>query len=173
MLCGWKDIVGNTSCADFLDYLHRDWYHIGKPMYYDRRLFQYMEVRKPLNLEESPREPCFVINVGGGERIRHDAHTDILELLNARYKLAETVLFHRTKLALTGLLDRVLMESGELFQQLGLSVAQHGELLETLLLESSDDGLVGVLRKLSAGGTAKNKEHFQRAVDSERETVEA
>ena len=43
--------------------------------------------------------PRFVINVRASEKIRHDALTDILELLNARYKLAETVLFHRTKSA--------------------------------------------------------------------------
>jgi len=30
-----RDIVGNTICADFLDYLHRDWYHLGKPLYFD------------------------------------------------------------------------------------------------------------------------------------------
>lgn len=39
-----RDIVGNTICADLLDYLHRDWYHIGKPRFFDRRLFEYMEI---------------------------------------------------------------------------------------------------------------------------------
>jgi HD superfamily phosphohydrolase len=168
-----RDVVGNTICADFLDYLFRDWHHLGKPLYHDKRLYQYMEVRSSkLEGDEKGQETKFVINVGDPETVRHDALTDILELLNARYKLAETVLFHRTKLALTGLLDRCLLETGALFQQLGFSVAQHGELLEKLLLDSSDDGLVGVLRKLSAGGSAKNKEHFQRAVDSEREDIE-
>src|SRR5258708_20712480 len=172
MLCGWKDIVGNTSCADFLDYLHRDWYHIGKPMYYDRRLFQYMEVRKPLNLEESPREPCFVINVGGGERIRHDAHTDILELLTARYKLAETVLFHRTKLALTGLLDRCLLETEELFRQIGAPEQEHQKHLEDLLVDSSDDGLVGVLKKMATGRTSDNRAKLRQLLENELNGIE-
>ena len=44
-----QDIVGNTICADFLDYLHRDWYHLGKPLYFDERLYQYMEVRQRLS----------------------------------------------------------------------------------------------------------------------------
>src|SRR5258708_13703835 len=168
MLCGWKDIVGNTSCADFLDYLHRDWYHIGKPMYYDRRLFQYMEVRKPLNLEESPREPCFVINVGGGERIRHDALTDILELLNARYKLAETVLFQRTKLALTGLLDRCLMEIGDLYKYAGLADTKLIEDAETLLLNSSDDGLPSILEQLADGGDENGCRRINEIIIEER-----
>jgi HD superfamily phosphohydrolase len=169
-----RDVVGNTICADFLDYLYRDWHHLGKPLYHDKRLYQYMEVRShKLETNEQSRGTKFVINVGDPETVRHDALTDILELLNARYKLAETVLFHRTKLALTGLLDRCLLETSALFQQLGFPAEEHRELLEKLLLDSSDDGLVGVLRKLSAGGSVKNKQHFQQAVDSERENVEA
>ena len=33
------DIVGNTICADFLDYLFRDWYHLGKILNEDPRLY--------------------------------------------------------------------------------------------------------------------------------------
>ena len=63
-----RDIVGNTICADFLDYLYRDWYHLGKPLYYDRRLFQYMEVRQPIEPGGGRARPQFVINVGASER---------------------------------------------------------------------------------------------------------
>jgi hypothetical protein len=126
-----------------------------------------MEVRKPLSLEE-PKEPCFVINVGGGERIRHDALTDILELLNARYKLAETVLFHRTKLALTGLLDRCLMEIGELYKYAGLADTKLIEDLETLLLKSSDDGLPSVLEKLADGGEEDGARRLSEIITEER-----
>lgn len=100
-----RDIVGNTICADFLDYLFRDWYHLGKPMYEDKRLYQYMEARTKTDSTKG-QISSFVINVGSADRVRHDALTNILELLEGRYKLAETVLFHRTKLAMTGLLDR-------------------------------------------------------------------
>jgi HD superfamily phosphohydrolase len=169
-----RDVVGNTICADFLDYLYRDWHHLGKPLYQDKRLYQYMEVRKEkLSTGGVKKATKFVINVGAPETLRHDALTDILELLNARYKLAETVLFHRTKLALTGLLDRCLLETEALFKQIGLPPGEHRELLERLLFESSDDGLVGVLKKLSTGGSAKNKPHVQRAVEAESEQVEA
>ena|SRR5271157_57702 len=57
------DIVGNTICADFLDYIHRDWYHLGKPLYYDMRLYQYMEVRQP-GADVGNREAQFFI-LGG------------------------------------------------------------------------------------------------------------
>ncbi|HJP82014.1 MAG TPA: HD domain-containing protein, partial [Fimbriimonadaceae bacterium] len=39
------DIVGNTICADLLDYLHRDWHHVGKSKFLDDRVLHYMEIR--------------------------------------------------------------------------------------------------------------------------------
>lgn len=168
-----RDIVGNTICADFLDYLFRDWHHLGKSLYLDRRLYQYMEVGElasgAVNQQSSPQ---FVINVGALDKIRHDALTDILELLNARYKLAETVLFHRTKLALTGLLDRSLLEIRKLFVRLGLPEDDVLALLEKRLLDSSDDGLIAVLEDLVAGGSEDYKKKMSEALKAERESLE-
>jgi hypothetical protein len=87
-----QDIVGNTICADLLDYLHRDWYHIGKPKYYEQRLLQYMEIR-----ENAEKEPNFVISLGERPNVKTDAISTILDLLESRYQLAESVLFHRAK----------------------------------------------------------------------------
>lgn len=169
-----RDIVGNTICADFLDYLHRDWYHIGKPLYHDRRLYQYMEVRrKKPELGVGEGEPVFVINVGASERIRHDALTDILELLNARYKLAETVLFHRTKLALTGLLDRCLLEISDLYAKAGLPAQKLQTTAEALLLEASDDGLPEVLRELADGGDVSGKTALAEIIGNETRELQA
>jgi uncharacterized protein len=100
-----RDIVGNTICADLLDYLHRDWYHIGKPKHYDRRIFQYMEIRK-----DTAGEDQFVISLGSLPTVRTDAVTAILGLLESRYELAESVLFHRTKCAAAAMLERALFE---------------------------------------------------------------
>jgi HD superfamily phosphohydrolase len=163
-----RDIVGNTICADFLDYLYRDWFHIGKPLYFDKRLFQYMEVRQPAN---EGRKPQFVINVGEPDKVRHDALTDILELLNARYKLAETVLFHRTKLALTGLLDRCLLEIADLYKAIGLQVEDFKSKAETLLLNSSDEGLPQVLETLVADA-GEHGEKLRATVADEKEAIE-
>lgn len=99
-----RDIVGNTICADLLDYLHRDWYHIGKPKQIDDRLFQYMEIRGP------PEKQQFVISLGRTPRIRTDAVSAILGLLEDRYNLAEIVLFHRAKCAAAAMLERALHE---------------------------------------------------------------
>ena len=151
------DMVGNTICADFLDYLYRDWHHLGKPLYEDTRIYQYMEARQkspgqPGKLTDgTPRDLEFVINVGSAEKIRHDALTSILELLEGRYKLAETVLFHRTKLAVTGLLDRCLLEMADLYEQAGVGSERLSEELETLLLGASDDSLPDLLLRLTSG----------------------
>src|SRR5262245_4769754 len=97
-----RDIVGNTICADLLDYLHRDWYHIGKPRFFERRLFQYMQIRHDVQ-NDAPR---FVISYGQRNRPRSDAVSSILELLEARYNLAEAVLFHPTKCSAAAMLER-------------------------------------------------------------------
>jgi HD superfamily phosphohydrolase len=100
-----RDIVGNTICADLLDYLYRDWYHVGKPQYVDERLFQYMEIRR-----DQKGDDCFVVSLGQRPKLRTDAISAILRLLESRYELAETVLFHRTKCAAAAMLERGLQE---------------------------------------------------------------
>jgi HD superfamily phosphohydrolase len=107
------DMIGNTICADLLDYIHRDWYHVGKPRPFEDRLLQYMEIRRGNDGQgtASPKSTDkFVISLGRRPKIRTDAISNILDLLEWRYSLAETVLFHRTKLAATAMLDRALNE---------------------------------------------------------------
>jgi HD superfamily phosphohydrolase len=101
-----RDVVGNTICADLLDYLYRDWYHVGKPRFFEKRLFQYMQIR-----EESPDTgPEFVISYGQRNRPKRDAISAILELLESRYNLSETVLFHPTKCGAAAMLERGIFE---------------------------------------------------------------
>ncbi len=104
-----RDVVGNTICADFLDYLYRDWHHIGKTKECDHRIFQYMEIR------EDPKKGHaeFVISLGESQRLRTDAITAIVNLLESRYQLAETALFHRTKSKAAAMLERALLELSE------------------------------------------------------------
>lgn len=176
-----RDVVGNTICADFLDYLYRDWYHLGKPLYEDKRIYQYMEARLDEREERPQPEPDdrssptgleFVINIGSGEKIRHDALTSILELLEARYELAETVLFHRAKLSITALLDRCLLEIGHLYQLAGVRRDLLHKGLEDLLLEGSDDTLSDVLKALSAGSSDKQvAKLLSKAIASSRSSA--
>jgi HD superfamily phosphohydrolase len=122
-----KDMIGNTICADLLDYIYRDWYHIGKPRPFDERLLQYMEVRTARGSSDR-----FVISTGKRPKIRTDAISAILEVLESRYQLAESVLFHRTKAGVVAMLDRALYELW----------GDSKEDLEDLLLPLSDEEML-------------------------------
>lgn len=100
------DIVTNTVCADLLDYLKRDIYHLGLDYSYDPRLYEYM-VLAP----DRMRRTRFAIRLMKGGKLRHDAITQIFELLNLRYILAEAALFHHAKDAHSAMLSRALLES--------------------------------------------------------------
>ena len=165
-----RDIVGNTICADFLDYLFRDWHHLGKPLYEDKRLYQYMEVRTRSDLP-SGRKSVFVINVGAADGVRHDALTNILLLLEGRYQLAETVLFHRTKLAITALLDRCLLEIHDIYKKIGVTDHDFTQIAETLLLEGSDDALPEILTRLAAGGDEAGIGRLRERIEADRSTI--
>jgi HD superfamily phosphohydrolase len=77
----------------------------------NERILQYMEIRKQagVGVHNGPSF-SFVISLGRRPKIRTDAISNILELLEWRYQLAESVLFHRTKLAASAMLDRALYE---------------------------------------------------------------
>ncbi len=134
-----RDIVGNTICADLLDYLHRDWNHIGKPRFFDRRLFEYMQIR----YDQCDGVPKFVISYGQRSRPKRDAITSILDLLESRYNLGESVLFHPTKCAAAAMLERGIWE-------LHSSIPRDEQIvwlknLENKLLEFSDEQMISWL----------------------------
>lgn len=149
-----RDIVGNTICADLLDYLHRDWYHIGKRREFDVRLLEYMEIRRRVS---NPGDVRLVINLRGGHDIRLDAATSIMGLLESRYELSETALFHRTKLCATAMLERAI---GEIAAALDTGYLSR---LPELILEKSDFEMIRFLAT-EAEGILKGAEVPETAV---------
>lgn len=165
-----SNMIGNTICADLLDYLFRDWYHLGKPRTFDDRILQYMEIRS-VPLEDSNISPTcaspndrFVVALGRSPKIRTDGVSAILELLEWRYQLAETVLFHRTKLSAAGMLDRALFELWE--------GAPESEILETVLPLSDEqllDKSIDIARLHLEGAPDENeKVRFRIAIENLR-----
>ena len=100
-----RDLIGNTICGDLLDYLHRDLHHLGKHKQFDTRLIDYMEVRR-----DTAGDARLVVYLRGGDRVRTDGVSAILDLLESRYSLYEMALYHRTKLAATSMLERAVSE---------------------------------------------------------------
>jgi|GEM_PF-1734005 len=150
-----RDIVGNTICADLLDYLVRDWFHIGKPFHLDERIYQLMEVRNKVN--DAPGDAKFVINAGGQDKIYLDAFTNVLDLLESRYKLTETVIFHRTKVSLNAILDRCLLEIRDIWSRAKLPDDAFPKQAVDDLLGGSDDGVPDLLKHWLEGGGDKSR----------------
>lgn len=158
-----RDIIGNTICADLIDYLHRDWMHIGKPRYFDPRLLDYMGILT--RTQQGTKEDRLVIRLGSRDRPRPDAITAILDLLESRYQLSEIVLFHRAKLAATGMLERAIAEYRDTHKT---EEAQRSALEELVpdLLECSDAEVMKLLEgKLVERKTTRNGKRVNAAVD--------
>jgi len=157
-----RDIVGNTICADLLDYLHRDLLHLGKPRIFDPRLLEYIEIRTRLVVGR--RHDRVVINLRGTPRPRPDAITAILDLLEARYQLAEIALFHRVKNSASGMLERAIAELRDTFP-----VADQADALAALtsrLLECSDLEMLALFEsELASRRNRPNARRVDGAID--------
>lgn len=94
------DIVGNTICADLLDYLKRDIYHTGLKEAYDPRFIDYFLVEGENRLVlRMFKERGVDTGIATGKQIRRDIISEILHLLRLRYSLAEKVYYHHTKMS--------------------------------------------------------------------------
>jgi HD superfamily phosphohydrolase len=99
------DIVGNTICADLLDYLARDTFSTGLCDRYDYdRIVSAFELYTPTGL--SPR---LVMRLEADKSIRRGLLSEILKLLNIRYTLAERVYYHPTKIMAGTMLARAVL----------------------------------------------------------------
>ncbi len=134
------DIISNTICADLLDYVRRDTYFTGIAAAFDDRIFDYFEV--------DPDSLRLAIRVEHKGRYRTAVMSEILNILRARYTLAERLFFHHANTAATAMLGRALLDWP------GLSADDYEGLsdFEFLSLVESDGGdvareLIGRIRR--------------------------
>jgi HD superfamily phosphohydrolase len=157
-----RDLVGNTICADLLDYLQRDFLHLGKPLLFDPRLLEYIEVRT--RTVGGERQDRLAINLRGTPRPRPDAVTAILSLLESRYQLAEIALFHRVKNAASGMFERAIAEYRDTFDADGQAEAIAE--LTPELLECSDVEMLRLFeQRLSERRPAGETERVEGAIE--------
>lgn len=121
------DIVGNTICADLLDYIKRDHMMTGIRATYDDRIFRYFGVGEYRGLTR------VVLHLVKSGRVRNDALADLLDILKLRYNLSDKVLFHPKKCSADAMLIKAVSEAG---------------LQESQLMKYSDDGLLDTLADL-------------------------
>ena len=101
------DIVGNTVCADLLDYTRRDIYYTGLDKLSGWRMLNYLFIPG-----EGPRANRIVIDAWKGNHLRSDVVSDILDLLDVRFAISERILFHHSKIATGAMLARAISDSG-------------------------------------------------------------
>jgi HD superfamily phosphohydrolase len=90
------DIIGNTICADLLDYSKRDCAQAGLKYDYDDRLFKYFTLGsyKRAGSDEKFIKLCLQVFTN---KLRSDVVTEIITVLRNRYILTERILYHPTK----------------------------------------------------------------------------
>lgn len=137
------DIIGDTFCADLLDYTSRDSLHVGFQRFPDLRLINYVCV-SPYGVHKKKR---VVLRIGE----KHALISDILNLLRTRLDLMERVIYHHTKLRASAMVIAAVYDSlreGNITRE---ELWQIGD--EALLDRLETDGtnvsrnLVGKLRK--------------------------
>jgi uncharacterized protein len=126
-----SDIVGGAISADLLDYLRRDTYFCGLSQYYDARLFESFIIE----------DNRLVMNLEKNGTLRHDALSELINLLRIRYTLSERVYFHHTKISSGAMISKAV----ELALREGLKPQE----LRTL----KDETLIWMLRELYARNT--------------------
>ena len=130
------DIIGDTFCADLLDYTRRDSYYVGLHGSLDLRLMRYISINHiPVSNREHVILELGKTESGGSE----DRRWALLDLLRTRYRLMETVVHHRTKLRASAMIIDAVYDS-----------FVEGKITKQMMCELGDDAL---LFKLERDGT--------------------
>jgi HD superfamily phosphohydrolase len=102
------DVVGNTICADLLDYLPRDRQHLGMEPRLHTRLQRYLTIRQgTLYQNEGQRVSIMVTRKGQGGQ-RRDVATAVLDIMRERYEMSERVYYHHKKAAASAMLVKLV-----------------------------------------------------------------
>jgi HD superfamily phosphohydrolase len=183
------DMVGNTICADLLDYLQRDHTFSGLPISLGQRYLSSFYITPGASGGIYQKRMALLIH--RGRRIRLDIQTEILKHLRYRYELQERVLVHHTKLAADAMIGKMFelfldAERRDLEQdenganpldtvppdfELPGGEAQVGPFelaarwrLEELLLTSGDDGLLERLSQETGSASRRGAAELARAL---------
>jgi len=100
-----QDIVGNTICADLLDYLQRDHLYTGLPAKLGHRFIDGFYVTDS-NCSRYQRRMVMRIRRSGRER--SDVMSEVFKYLRYRYELSERALVHHAKLAADAMIGKLL-----------------------------------------------------------------
>lgn len=137
------DIVGNTICADLIDYLQRDHYFCGLPLALGNRFVNDFYVM-PREHKRYPGKMVVRITRDGHQRA--DVVSELVKYLRYRYELSERVLYHHAKVAADAMVGKLLEMR---FDALWAAEAtlRFPELVSTDDLAGDADALVATVRR--------------------------
>ena len=173
------DLVGDTICADLLDYLLRDHLFTGLPASLGTRFITAFFV---VPLGRGPYSERAALSIARDGHERADIVSELLKALRYRYELSERALTHHAKLAADAMVGKTL----ELWENcIWLDVA--GTIVDELdeaesLLESGDVPAIRAAVVASLGSTepppsedpdARQQSPEPTAYDDARATVQA
>ena len=147
------DIVGNTICADLIDYLQRDHYYTGLPARLGRRFMEGFYVTPSDHAYQRKR---MVVQISRDGRRRSDVISEMLKYLRYRYELSERVIVHHAKVAADVMIGR-LLETWLEYLRVSANNKNPEEMLERQLTKFGDDGLLEHI--LEAVESGKERDH--------------
>jgi HD superfamily phosphohydrolase len=180
-----SDLVGNTICADLIDYLSRDHLYTGLPMALGRRFLssffitpdgeqKYNRRRMVLSVAQQERNGSAVGQTQtAAPRERTDTVSELLKYLRYRYELTERVLTHHAKLRADAMIGKMLLlwrdylvteEGGdpdEAFEKDAPAKQRDAataavSAIEAEMLRHGDDGLLEHMAELGRAGETKD-----------------
>jgi HD superfamily phosphohydrolase len=125
------DVVGNTICADLLDYIHRDHYYTGLPVAVGTRFTVDFYIRESADRRFGRH---MVVRIHRDGRRREDVVSELIKLLRYRYELTERALAHHSKLAGDAMLGKMvdIWSNVILFEQLCQDSQLYARLTDTI-----------------------------------------
>src|SRR6266566_4689186 len=103
------DIVGNTICADFLDYLQRDPTNLGLDVLsYERVISRFWVGR---DKQGNVHMALSLVDRRGKPRL--DTTTAVVDLVRQRFRFAESVYYHKTKVSASAMFAKVFQLIGK------------------------------------------------------------
>lgn len=173
------DMVGNTMCADLLDYARRDPENAGLKVTFDTRFLRYLSLvtvgGNPETEDLSPtKKKCIRVAIQFfKEKMRHDVLSEMSMVLKTRYLITERVLFHPTKCAAGALLGTAaqllgLQRTPRWMQVLGDQqfLAQLDNLADTLLRLSAATKSSQDRKKAMEGMKAVDPDSYELLCDT-------
>ena len=136
------DIVGNTVCADLIDYLARDTTYAGLKETFDPRFLKNLLITSSANTRGTgvTYKNRLALSLLKQNRVRRDVISEVMHLLRLRYSLAEKVYYHHAKVIASAMIieavQAALISKASDFSEIALCKMKFGD--DELLIKLRD-----------------------------------